>query len=133
MTTKYQGSCSCKRVQFEVELDLSAGAYKCNCTSCARRRWWGIHAKPAQFRATSGVEDLVKWKPAKGPGGFCRHCGVTPYLSGDAAEWNDGDYVAVNIACLDGLTPAALTAIPVVVLDGLHDTWQPIETEVGYL
>jgi hypothetical protein len=133
MTTRYQGSCSCKRVRFEAEVDLAAGTYKCNCTSCAKRRWWGVHAKPEKFRAISGADELVKWRPAKGPGGFCKHCGVTPFVSGDAAEWNDGDYVAVNVACLDGLTAAELSAIRPVVLDGLHDTWQPIEADTRYL
>jgi hypothetical protein len=131
--TTYHGSCHCKRVQFEVDADLSAGTTKCNCTSCWKRRWWSSSVKPGQFRLLSGADELVKWKDAKGPGGYCKHCGVTAFLSGDAAEWNDGDYVAVNVACLDGLEPATLAAIPVTYLDGLHDTWAPLEGETRYL
>src|SRR5262245_28262356 len=131
--TTYQGSCHCKRVRFEATVDLSAGTTKCNCTSCWKRRWWGVRVKPDQFRPLGGESELVKWKPAKGPGGFCKHCGVTAYVSGDAAEWNDGDYVSINVACLDGLTPETLASIPVAYFDGLHDTWAPLTGETRYL
>lgn len=129
----YRGSCHCKRVQFEADVDLSAGTTRCNCTSCAKRRWWGVMVKPDAFRSLGGEGELVKSKPAKGPGGFCRHCGVLPYASGDAAEWNDGDYVSINVACLDDLDPATLSAVPITYLDGLHDTWAPIEENTQYL
>jgi hypothetical protein len=131
--TTYQGSCYCKRVRFEVDLDLSAGTTRCNCTSCLKRRWWGAMAKPAAFRLLAGESELVKLKPAKGPGGFCKHCGVASFAHGDAAEWNDGDYVAINVGCLDGLSPAQLAAIPITYLDGLHDTWAPITENTSYL
>jgi hypothetical protein len=129
----YPGSCQCKRVRFEVTADLSKGTTKCNCTSCWKRRWWSLSVKPSQFRLLSGESELVKLKDAKGPGGFCKHCGVLPFASGDAAEWNDGDYVAINVAALDGLAPETIAAIPVQYLDGLHDTWAPIEGETRYL
>jgi hypothetical protein len=89
--------------------------------------------KPEKLRTIAGESELVKWRPAKGPGGYCRHCGVAPYVSVDAAAWNDGDYVSVNVACLDGVTAAELDAVPVVYLDGLHDTWAPMKEHTGYL
>jgi hypothetical protein len=134
MTTRtYQGSCYCRRVTFEADIDLAAGTTRCNCTSCFKRRWWGVSIKPAQFRLLAGEAELVKLKPAKGPGGYCRHCAVTPFASGDAAEWNDGDYVSINVASLDGLDPSTLAAIPVTYLDGLHDTWAPLTENTSYL
>lgn len=129
----YQGSCACQRVRYEVELDLSAGTTKCNCTSCSKRRWWGASVKPDKFHPLAGATELVKWREAKGLGGYCKHCGVAPFVSGDAAEWNDGDYVSINVATLDGLDPATLSSIPVAYLDGLHDTWAPLEGETRYL
>ena len=130
----YQGSCHCKRVRFEADIDLArTTTTRCNCTSCWKRRWWGVGVKPDCFRLLSGLDDLVKWRPAAGPGGFCRHCGVAVFASVDAAEWNDGAYVSVNVPCLDGVEPATLAAIPIVYLDGLHDTWQPIAGETRYL
>lgn len=66
---------------------------------------------------------------ASGPSGFCKHCGIAPYARGDAAEWNEGPYVSINLACLDDLTPAELLTAPVEYLDGRADTWEtPAET-----
>lgn len=131
--TTYQGSCGCKRVRFEVDLDLSKGTIRCNCTICFKRRWWGAPAKPDKFRAISGESELTKFRPASGPGGFCKHCGVAVYSYIDKAEWNDGEYVSINLCALDGLDAATLAAIPITYLDGLHDTWQPITEHTSYL
>jgi hypothetical protein len=129
----YQGSCGCKRVRFEVDLDLAAGTSRCNCTSCLKRRWWGAQAKPENFRLREGETELVKWREASGVGGFCKHCGIASFYPVDAAEWNSGAYIAVNVSTLDGLDPAQLAAIPIAYLDGLHDTWQPITENTSYL
>jgi hypothetical protein len=125
-TKTYHGSCQCKRVTFEADLDLAAvGTNKCNCTSCWKRRWWSVAVKPEGFRALGGVEHLSKYRPgeATGHGGFCKHCGIMTYGFVDAAEWNDGAYVSVNVACLDDLEPADLLAAPIRLLDGRADTW----------
>ena len=129
----YQGSCHCKRVRFEVGIDLSAGTFRCNCTSCFKRRWWSAKAKPANFRLLAGGDELVGSKAEQGPGGFCKHCGIVTFYSVPAAEWNDGAYVGINVAALDGLDPKELAAIPITYLDGLHDTWQPITDLTSYL
>ena len=89
--------------------------------------------QPDKFRLLAGADELVKTKPAKDPGGFCKHCGVYPFAAGDAAEWNQGDYVSINIAALDGIDHATLAALPITYLDGLHDTWAPLEHDVAHL
>lgn len=128
MTVKtYRASCMCKKVQFEVDVDLSKGTTRCNCTSCVKRRWWGVMVKPGHLRPIAGESELVKLGNSKGPGGFCKHCGIVAYSFGEAAEWNDGDYYSVNVATLDGLSPEERAAIPIMYLDGLHDTWAPLE------
>jgi hypothetical protein len=129
----YQGSCSCKRVRFEADIDFDKGTTRCNCTSCVKRRWWSVQVKPAQFRPLEGASELTQMEGQKLPGGFCKHCGIFTYAYGEAAEWNDGDYVAINVAALDGLDPDAMRAIPIKYLDGLHDTWAPIEGDTRYL
>lgn len=131
MKKTYRGSCHCRRVTFEVDIDLAQGTTKCNCTFCWKRRWWGTHVKPEAFRVLSGTEVLVPHRilSQTGPSGFCKHCGIEPFSAGDAAEWNDGAYVSINLACLDDLTPAELIAAPVLYLDGRADTWDtPAET-----
>jgi hypothetical protein len=137
MATKtYRGSCNCKRVTFEVELDLQAeGTGKCNCTSCWKTRWWSVRARPEAFRSLSGESELYEPRadvPA-GRGGFCKHCGVIPYRWVPAAEWNDGAYVSVNVTALDDLEPAELLAAPIRYMDGRADNWWSPPAETRHL
>ncbi|HMJ54605.1 MAG TPA: hypothetical protein VK540_21130 [Polyangiaceae bacterium] len=48
----------------------------------------------------------------------------------DAAEWNEGAYVSVNVAAVDDLDPAELVAGPIQFCDGKNDNWwnPPAET-----
>jgi hypothetical protein len=116
-TQKFHGSCKCGAVRFEADIDLSRGTSKCNCTSCWKRRWWSVRVQPEHFAVLSGADKLHE------EAGFCTGCGVTPYGVVEAAEWNDGAYVAVNVAVLDDLDPRALMAAPVQLCDGKHDDW----------
>ena len=131
----YHGSCYCGRVKFEAAIDLSAGTGKCNCTSCWKRRWWAASVPLADFEATAGEENL-RHNPlgsADGRGWFCSHCGVIPYIRVEAAEWNDGPYVQINVATLDDLDPAELIAAPITYADGRHDNWWHAPAETRHL
>jgi hypothetical protein len=115
----FHGSCKCKSIKFEAALDLSEGTSKCNCTTCWKLRWWSVRVKPEDFEPVSGDELLTD-----GPGwNFCRQCGVIPYVQVEAAEWNDGAYVSVNVAALDDLDPQQLMAAPIKLCDGKNDDW----------
>jgi hypothetical protein len=136
MATKtFKGSCKCGRIKFEADLDLSKGTNKCNCTSCWKRRWWSASVKPEAFRSIAGEEELTEYKPGAttGHGGFCKHCGVTPYGWVAAAEWNDGEYVSINVACLDDLDPAELVEAPIQYMDGRADNWWSPPAETRHL
>jgi hypothetical protein len=131
----YTGSCHCGRVKFEADIDLSGGTTKCNCTSCWKKRWWSVAVKPERFRSVQGESELSGYRPGqpKGHRGFCRHCGVIPYGWVDAAEWNDGEYVSINVAALDDLDPAVLLAAPVKYCDGRADNWWKPPAETRHL
>jgi hypothetical protein len=119
-TQTFHGSCQCGGVKFEADVDLSQETGKCNCTSCWKSRWWTLKVKPEAFRGLSGAELLDTKR------GFCRNCGVTPYRKVEAAEWNDGAYVSVNVAALDDLDPAVLLKMPVRYYNGRdNDWWHP--------
>jgi hypothetical protein len=125
----YRGSCICKRVTFEADIDLAeVGTGKCNCSFCFKRRWWSVRVATDGFRALQGEDTLVK--SDGGSGTFCPSCGIVPFGRVPAAEWNDGAYVSVNVAALDNLEPAELVAAPVQFMDGRADNWwhPPAET-----
>jgi len=131
----YRGSCHCGQIKFEAGVDLSEGTSKCNCTSCWKKRWWSARARIEDFRALSGEQELSGYKPgaATGHRGFCKHCGVIPYNWVDAAAWNDGAYVSINVAALDDLEPAELLAAPVQYCDGRNDNWWNAPAEARHL
>jgi hypothetical protein len=119
----YKGSCACRAVRFEADLDLSAGTGQCNCTICAKTRWWGIIVKPSAVRLLAGEEVLGDHSRSEaGHARFCKICGVRVFGHGHLPMLG-GDYYTVNLNCLDD---ADLTGVPVVYLDGLHNTWERI-------
>ena len=132
----YQGSCQCKKITFEADIDLAeVGTGKCNCTSCFKRRWWSVRAEPASFRALGGEENLSGYKAgqATGHSGFCKGCGVTPYAWVEVSDWNPNEYVSVNVAALDNVDPIELIEAPITYYDGLNDSWWTPPQETRHL
>ena len=76
---KHSGSCHCKAVRFEVEVDPMAGGTRCNCTICAKLGQLGNIVKPAAFTLLAGQGDLTAYPNAIGKRLFCKHCGVGLY------------------------------------------------------
>jgi hypothetical protein len=135
MATKtYRGSCRCGKIRFEADIDLSAGTGKCNCTYCWKARWWGVSIQPGALRILSGADEL-----GFGFGrerfverGLCKSCAITPLGWGNIPEIG-GDYVSINLACLDDLDPAELVAAPVKYFDGRNDNWWNAPAETRHL
>jgi hypothetical protein len=113
--TTYHGSCKCKRVTFEADIDLAEGTHKCNCTWCWKHRWWSLKVAPESFRP-SGGETLDKNRA-------CPECGVMMFSFVPKSEWNPTEYWSVSVAALDDAPHDALAAAPVTYYDGLHDNW----------
>jgi hypothetical protein len=130
----YHGSCHCKRVTFEVDLDLANGTDKCNCSYCWKVRSWIVVLKPAALRKLTGDDQLAVYTFGshrhKHP--FCRHCGVRTYSWGEDPEMG-GEYVSLNLASLDDLDPAALATAPLRHFDGRSDTWWSTPAETRHL
>jgi hypothetical protein len=117
----YHGSCACGAVKYEARLDLGAGTFKCNCTSCTKTRFWGAFVKPDALRVTSGEGDLTthsRWAKHQ----FCRHCGVKTFARADIPPLG-GPVVALNLGALDDLAPEELASAPVQFMDGRNDKW----------
>jgi hypothetical protein len=127
----YHGSCRCKKIQFEADIDLSAGTSKCNCTYCWKTRWWGVGITPQAFRLIAAPAELGYGFPTEklATRALCKDCGITSFGWGHI-EQIGGDYVSISLSSLDDLDPAELIAAPVRYMDGRNDNWwnPPAET-----
>jgi hypothetical protein len=137
MRKTYHGSCHCGAVRFECEIDLARGTSKCNCSMCAKTRYWKTLVKSDAFRLLEGEEALTDYQFGSRTIHhlFCGRCGVKPFgraildvtFSGETLS---GEYYAVNVACLDDATTGELAEAPVHYEDGRNDNWEsrPAET-----
>jgi hypothetical protein len=137
VTVTYHGSCHCKAVTFEADIDLSDGTGKCNCTFCWKQRMWKTAPiKPESFRLLTG-EGVLGDYARSGDWGeqhhrFCRQCGIATHNDGNMPMLN-GRFVMVHVAALDDLPPSALIAAPLRCADGLNDAWQDEPEEMRHL
>lgn len=137
MKKMYHGSCHCKAVTFEVEIDLDQGTGKCNCTLCWKQRMWKAgKLNPNDFRLLSGESELGDYSKSGDWGEdhhrFCTRCGISTHNHG-RKEQLGGDFVFVQLAALDDLPVEELIAAPMMIVDGLHDNWQSPPAETRHL
>ena len=137
MKKTYHGSCHCKAVTFEADLDLAEGTGKCNCTYCWKQRMWNTGGLQAgDFRLLSGQAVLGDYAKSgdwgEGHHRFCTRCGITTHGHGDIAAMG-GPYLSVHLAALDDLSVDELVAAPVRFMDGLHDNWQHVPPDTRHL
>ena len=134
MKKTYQGSCHCGQVRYEADVDLAEGASRCNCTYCSKIRAWNATVKPDAFRLLTDENALKDYRFNTRSGGhlFCSTCGLSSFSRGDVPALG-GAFVSVNVACLDGVSPEELAAIPVKYCDGLHDNWWNPPAVTSYL
>ena len=123
MNKLHQGSCHCGAVRFECMLDLQGETSRCNCSICLKQRFWKSIVPTGEMRITSGADQLTDYQFGKRSIHhlFCRRCGTKPFGRGHTEPI--GDFYAINVAALDGVTPAEFAEMPIVYQDGLHDRW----------
>ncbi|HEX4404517.1 MAG TPA: GFA family protein [Polyangia bacterium] len=119
---RHEGGCHCGAVRFAVEVDLGEGGGRCNCTICTKTAVFGRIVKPAAFSLLAGQESLstYEWGAKISKRFFCARCGIHCFGRG-FLEQVGGDYVSVNLNCLDGYDPGLARAI---YWDGRHNNWE---------
>ncbi len=134
MKKTYTGSCHCGAVRFEADIDFAKGTSKCNCSICTKIRDWGTVIKPADFRLLAGENHLADYWFASRRSNhqFCKHCGVGAFARGDIAEIG-GPFVAIQVACLDDVTPEELLEAPIIYQNGRDNAWWEPPKETRHL
>lgn len=138
MKQTYHGSCHCKAVTYEVDIDIDQGTAKCNCTLCWKMRMWEVgNVDPADFRLLTGEDMLAdygkSWNDSEVHHRFCRTCGIATHGHGRIEEMGGEPFVGVHLNALDDLPVDDLVAAPVTYMDGLHDNWQNPPAETRHL
>ncbi|MDA9434379.1 GFA family protein [Bradyrhizobium sp. CCBAU 51627] len=124
-TTNLTGQCHCGAVHFEVTLsDGFKSIRRCTCSYCRMRGAVMVMAKMGGIRFLQGEDALTSYRFHTGTAQhfFCSRCGIYTHHQ----RRSDTTLYAVNVACLDGMSPFDFAEVP--VMDGVNhtnDTGQP--------
>ena len=111
---KYQGSCHCGRIEFEVEGTIDS-ALACNCSICQRKGslLWFVPRDRLRLLTPESNASTYTFNKRAIQHRFCPNCGMHPY--GEGTDPKGARTAAINIRCLEGVD---LDAIPVNHFDG---------------
>ncbi|QOL26612.1 GFA family protein [Thalassotalea sp. LPB0316] len=105
---KYQGSCHCKAVTFEVEAPEEIEVEDCNCSMCNKVGFLHLIVPKQHFTLLTGQDDITTYTFNTGVAKhtFCKHCGIKPFY----IPRSNPDGVDVNVRCLDS-QPKKMTIV----------------------
>jgi len=111
---KYQGSCHCGRIKFEVEGELK-NTMTCNCSICSRKGavMWFVPRDSMQLITPEDAASTYTFNKHIIKHRFCPVCGMHPY--GEGSDQQGNRMAAINVRCLEGVD---LSTIPTQQFDG---------------
>ena len=111
---KYQGSCHCGRVSFELEARIAV-ATECNCSICRKKGAVWHATDDAHLRIVSGQANLglYQFGTMTAKHYFCTSCGIGIFSRPRIAP----DRWVVNLRCVDDIDLSELKVHP---FDGEH-------------
>lgn len=107
--TRHAGGCHCKKVRYEVSLDLSKPVLSCNCSMCGKKGALLAFVPATDLTLQSGEDNLTDYQFNKHVIHhlFCKTCGVSSFARGVRPDGTE--MVAINARCLDDVDLEALT------------------------
>lgn len=99
---KYQGSCHCGHVAFEVEGQIDS-ALACNCSICQRKGslLWFVPREQLKLSTPEDNASTYYFNKHAIAHRFCAKCGIHPYA--EAKDPKGRDTAAINVRCLDNV------------------------------
>lgn len=113
------GQCHCGAVCFEVTLsDGFNSIRRCDCSYCRMRGAAVVMAEMGGVKIIEGEDVLTTYRfhTRTAQHFFCSRCGIYTHHQ----RRSDPNLHAVNVACLDGVSPFDFLEIP--VMDGINHT-----------
>ena len=111
---KYQGSCHCGKIAYEVEGEIQ-GVISCNCSMCQRKGslLWFVPRESLKLKTPAREMGTYEFNKHVIHHHFCPTCGIHPFAEGKDPKGNA--MAAVNVRCLEGID---LDSIKVTAYDG---------------
>lgn len=105
---RYQGSCHCGHIAFEVEAELTR-VIDCNCSICIRKGalLWFVPRDKLQLRTPESDTRAYTFGKHTIQHRFCPTCGIHPY--GEGSDPAGHRIAAINVRCLENVDIASLT------------------------
>lgn len=99
---KYQGSCHCGQISFEVEGTLG-DVLACNCSMCQRKGslLWFVPRQSLRLQTPQEAMATYTFHKHVIKHHFCPTCGIHPF--GEGVGPNGQEMAAVNVRCLEGV------------------------------
>ena len=102
---KYNGSCHCGTIRFEIETDFPE-LTTCDCSICCKKNALMVKVHKTKFTLLSGAAALTEYqfhtKTAKHY--FCSVCGIYPFHRKRVTP----DNLGVNVFCLQNFEPSGI-------------------------
>jgi hypothetical protein len=110
---RFRGACHCGGIRFEVELPEGLDhVVRCNCSLCGMRGAVVAFAGLDGVTVTEGADLLASYRfhSEVAEHHFCRRCGIYTHHQ----RRFDPTQYAVNVACLEGVSPFDFAEVPVI-------------------
>ena len=103
---KYQGSCHCGAVKFEIETDFPE-LTTCDCSICRRKNALMVKVPEADFKLLAGEEflTLYQFHTRTAKHYFCKVCGIYPFHRKRVTP----DFFGINVFCLENFDPTGIS------------------------